>query len=226
MLHLGTLVALLVYFWRDWVRLVPAGVGLIVDRSTRGDPQRRLALAIALATIPAAIAGALLNDVIETNVRQPGLVALMLVVGGVVLWLAERWGSQQRRIEDLAPASAFGIGVAQAIALAPGISRSGISIAGGLFVGLERAAAARFSFLMSAPVIAGAILFEGRKLATGESGVSVEAGPLLVGLVASFGAGIIAIGALLRYLRTNPTHIFVAYRFVLAALVVVVLLSR
>jgi undecaprenyl-diphosphatase len=226
MLHMGTLVALLVYFWRDWVALIPAGLAAIRDRSLRSDPERRLAWLIVVTVIPAAIVGALLNDVIESNVREPGLVAILLVVGAAIMWLADRWGQRTRQMESLTFPAAFGIGAAQAIALLPGISRSGISISAGLFAGLSREAAARFSFLMAAPVIAGAGLFEGRRLVTGEAGVSVEAAPLVVGFVAALAAGLVAIWTLLRYVRTNSLALFIAYRVVLAIVVVVALLAR
>jgi undecaprenyl-diphosphatase len=220
MLHLGTLVALLIYFREDWLRLVPAGLAAIRDRSFRDDPDRRLAWLIATATIPAIIAGALLNDVIEEHVRQIGLVAVMLVVGGVILWLAEHNGRRDRTMPSLTFATALGIGAAQAVALIPGISRSGISIAAGLFAGLERETAARFSFLMATPITALAGAYEARKLLTGEGGVTVAIAPLLVGVVASLIAGLFAISVLLRFLRTNSTDVFVAYRILLAVVVV------
>ncbi|HEU4571848.1 MAG TPA: undecaprenyl-diphosphatase UppP [Candidatus Limnocylindrales bacterium] len=226
MLHMGTLVALLIYFWRDWLRLIPAGLATIRDRSFRGDPDRRLAWLIVVTVIPAAIVGTLLNDFIESNVRQAGVVAVLLVVGAAIMWLAERWGRKQREIDGLGFGAAFGIGLAQAIALFPGISRSGISISAGLFANLTREAAARFSFLMAAPVIAGAGVFEARKLVTGEAGVTVELAPLVVGFLAAMIAGLIAIWALLRYLRTNSLGIFIAYRLIAAAVVVAVLLAR
>ena len=122
--------------------------------------------------------------------------------------------------------SATGIGVAQAIALAPGISRSGISISAARFAGLDREAAARFAFLMATPITAGAILFEAGKLVSGEAGVTVEAGPLIVGLVASLVSGLLAIRFMLRYLRTRSLGIFVLYRFVLAGIVLIVWLAR
>jgi undecaprenyl-diphosphatase len=222
MLHIGTLIALLVYFRADWLRLVPAGLAAIRDRSLRGDPDRRLAWLLIVATIPAAIAGALLNDIVESNVREPGLVALMLVIGAVILWLADRWGARTKGVEDVTFPLAFGIGVAQAVALIPGISRSGISISAARFAGLDREAAARFSFLMATPVTAGAAVFEIRKLATGEAGVTVSLGPLLVGMVAAFVAGMLAIGLVLRFLRTRSLNVFVVYRLIVAAVVVVV----
>jgi undecaprenyl-diphosphatase len=129
-------------------------------------------------------------------------------------------------VEDLSFPAALAIGVAQAFALLPGVSRSGISISAGLFAGLTREAAARFSFLMAAPVIAGAGIFEARKLVSGEAGVQVAAAPLAVGFVAALLSGLIAIWALLRYLRSNSLAIFIGYRLVAAAVVVVVLLAR
>lgn len=221
MLHMGTLVALLVYFRADWLRLVPAGLAAVRDRSLRDDPDRRLAWLVIAATIPAALAGFLLNDLIEQRFRQVGLVALMLVVGGVILWLADRWGRRDRGIGDVTFPVALGIGAAQALALVPGISRSGISISAARLAGLDREAAARFSFLMATPVTAGAGLFEARKLLTGEAGVDVAVAPLLVGTIAALGSGLVAIHFMLRYLRTRSLSVFVAYRFVLAAVVLV-----
>ena len=131
MLHLGTLVALLGYFRADWVRLIPAGLAAVRDRSFRGDADRRLAWLLVAATIPAAVAGAIFNDVIEAQFREVGLVALMLVVGGVILFVADRIGARSRAIADVTFPVAVGIGGAQALALIPGISRSGISISAG-----------------------------------------------------------------------------------------------
>ena len=225
MLHLATLVALLLYFRSDWLRLIPAGLAAIRDRSLRGDPERRLAWLLVVATIPAVIAGVLLNDVIESNVRSPALVAVMLVIGGAILWLADRVGRHAQGVDDVTFPLAFGIGVAQAIALVPGISRSGISIAAGLFAGLTREAAARFSFLMATPVIAGAGAWETLKIIRGEGGPAVEVAPLVVGLVAALVAGLAAIEVTLRYLRTHPVTVFVVYRVALAAVVLVAWLA-
>ena len=124
-LHAGTLAALLVYFRDDWRRLVPAGLATLRDRSFQGDPDRRLAWLIAVATIPALIAALLFNDLIEDAIRQAWLVALTLVVGGVILWLADRYGPRTRRLEGLTFRGATGIGVAQALALIPGVSPLG-----------------------------------------------------------------------------------------------------
>jgi undecaprenyl-diphosphatase len=225
MLHIGTLVALLVYFRADWMRLIPAGLATIRDRSLNGDPDRRLAWLVAIATIPALIVGVLLNDVVEQRFREIGLVALMLVVGGGILWLAERQGSRRLLAVDLTFPRALAIGAAQALALVPGISRSGISISAGLFAGLDRESAARFSFLMATPITGAAVVYETVKVATGGSGVTVEVAPLLAGMAASLVSGFVAIAVLLRFLRTRSTDIFVAYRIVLAAIVLVIWLG-
>jgi undecaprenyl-diphosphatase len=221
MLHVATLLALLLYFRRDWLRLVPAGLAALRERSFRGDPDRRLAWLLAASTIPAVIAGVLLNDVIETTFREPRLVAVTLVVGAAILWLADRLGRRDRGVADVTFPAAIGIGAAQALALVPGISRSGISISAGLAVGLDREAAARFSFLMATPITFGAGLWEIRKLLTGEAGVDVAVGPLVAGMLGALVAGLAAIALTLRYLRTHPTTIFVVYRLALAAVVVV-----
>ena len=226
MLHAGTLLALLVYFRADWLRLVPAGLATIRDRSFRADPDRRLAWLLVAATIPAAVAGYLLNDLAETTFRGIGLVAVTLVVGAGILWLADRWGARTKSVEDVTFPLAVGFGAAQALALVPGISRSGISISAARFAGLDREAAARFSFLMAMPITAGAIIFEVRKVAAGGAGVTVSLGPLVVGLIAAFVSGTLAISFLLRYLRTRSLNVFVVYRLLVAAIVVVVWLAR
>ena len=226
MLHLGTLAALLVYFRADWTRLVPAGFAALRDRSFRGDADRRLAWLLVASTIPAALVGVAFNDIIENQFRQIGLVAVMLVLGGVILFVADRIGRRSRAIADITFPVALGIGAAQALALIPGISRSGISIAAGRLAGLDREAAARFAFLMATPITAGAGIFEARKLLTGEAGVDVSLGPLVVGMIAAALSGLAAIHFTLRYLRTRSLDIFVWYRFVLAAIVLIAWLAR
>jgi undecaprenyl-diphosphatase len=220
MLHMATLVALLIYFRADWLRLIPAGLAAIRDRSFRGDPDRRLAWLLVAATIPAVMVGVLLNDAVENAVRDVSLVAVTLTIGAAILWLADRTGRKAADVEAVTFPIAVGIGVAQAFALVPGISRSGMSISAGLFAGLTREAAARFSFLMATPVIAGAGLWELKKLVTGEAGVSVDVLSLVVGMVAALLAGIVAIEITLRYLRTHSTTVFVVYRIALALVVV------
>lgn len=226
MLHLGTLIALLVYFRADWLRLVPAGLATIRDRSFRGEPDRKLAWLLVAATVPAAVVGSLFQDIIESSFRQPGLVALMLVLGGILLFAADRIGRQTRDVDDVTFPVAVGIGFAQALALVPGISRSGVSISAGRLAGLDRPAAARFAFLMATPITAGAIVFEARSLVAGEAGVDVELVPLLVGMLVAMVSGMLAIHFMLRFLRTRSLDVFVWYRFGLAALVLLAWLSR
>src|SRR6185295_16594627 len=163
---------------------------------------------------------------IEDRIREPGLVAVMLVVGGGILWLAERTGTRRKVALDLSFPNALAIGGAQALALVPGVSRSGISISAGLFAGLDRESAARFSFLMATPITAAAAAYESLKLVRGDLGIAVEWVPLIAGMVAALLSGLLAISVLLRFLRTRWLNIFVAYRLVLAAVVLVVFLER
>ena len=221
MLHIGTLAALLVYFRSEWQRLIPAGLATIRYRSFDSDPDRRLAWLIAVATVPALILGVLLNDLVEQRFREVGLVAVMLVVGGGILWLAERQGSRRLLAVDLTFAKALAIGVAQALALVPGMSRSGISISAGQFAGLYRESAARFSFLMATPITAAAAAYETYKVVTGETGLVVQVAPLLAGMAAALVSGFVAIAVLLRLLRSRSTDVFVVYRVILAAVVLV-----
>jgi len=219
MLHIGTLVALLLYFRSDWLRLVPAFFAAVRDRSLDGDPDRRLAALLAVATLPALVIGFLLHD-LENSIRDVGPVAVTLVIGAAILWLAERTGTLRRMALDLSFPQALAIGGAQAIALIPGISRSGISISAGLFAGLRRDEAARFSFLMATPITAAAAAYELLTALRGE-GVPVEVGPLAAGLITSFAFGMLAIAVLLRFLRTRSTNVFIAYRVILAAAVLI-----
>jgi undecaprenyl-diphosphatase len=225
LLHMGTLVALIVYFWHDWLVLIPAGLASIRDRSIGGDPDRRTAWLLVVATIPAVVVGPLLSDTIENWVREPALVAAMLCVGAAILWLADRWGAKVRDMDSMTFGGALGIGIAQVLSLVPGISRSGVSISAGLLEGLNREAAARFSFLMATPVVAGAGVWEARKLITGEGGTSPELRLLLIGFVAAATSGILAIHFMLEFLRRRPVTLFVVYRVLAAAAVFVILLS-
>ena len=225
MLHMGTLLALILYFWRDWLTLIPAGLASIRDRSLRDDPDRKMAWLLVVATIPAVLIGPLLTDTIESWVRDPAPVAAMLCVGAAIMWLADRWGSKVREMEEMTFGGALVIGIAQVLALVPGISRSGISIAAGLFEGLSREAAARFSFLMATPVVAGAGLWEARKLLTGEAGVNPEMRLVIIGFVAAATSGILAIHFMLEFLRRQPVTLFVVYRVLAAIAVFVILLN-
>ena len=225
-LHMGTLLALLAYFWREWLKLIPAGLAAIRDRSFKGDPDRKMAWLLVVATVPAVIVGPLLTGPIEDAVREPSRVALMLCVGAAILWLADRWGSKLREMDSITFVGALGIGVAQVLALVPGISRSGISISAGLFSGLTREAAARFSFLMATPVVAGAGLWEARKLLSHDpTAPNPEVKLVVIGFIAAAISGLLAIRFMLEFLKRQPVTLFVVYRVVAAIVVFLVLLS-
>lgn len=218
-LHLGTLAALLIYFWRDLVRLARAFLRSLVERRIGADPDRRLAWLLAITVVPASLLGVALEDFFDRFFREElVVVGVLVLVGAVLLLLAERWGRRTRTLDSLRPAEALAVGVAQALALFPGISRSGITIAAGLFLGLEREAAARFSFLMGTPIIAGAGLWKLRSLLAGGAG-SFDASVMLAGVVAAAVAGLLAIGFLLAYLRRRSTGLFIGYRVIFAAVV-------
>ncbi len=224
MLHMGTLAALLAYFWRDALELIGAGWASIRERSLAGDPKRKLAWVLLVTIIPASLLGLLLEDFFDSFFRESLIVIpLMLVVGAAILWLAERFGTRDRNLDQSSFADAAVIGTAQALALFPGISRSGITLAAGLFRGLEREAAARFAFLMGIPIIAGAGLWKARHFVDGSIG-DVDVAVLAAGVIAAAVSGWIAIGFLLRYLRTHSTGIFIAYRLIAAIVFVVLIL--
>jgi undecaprenyl-diphosphatase len=224
-LHMGTLFALLVFFWRDWARLIPAGLATIRDRSFKGDPDRKMAFLLVVATIPAILVGPIFESKLEDLVREPARIALMLCVGAAILWLAERWGSKHRDETSLTFRESLGIGIAQVIALVPGISRSGVSISAGLFLGLNREAAARFSFLMATPVIGGAGIWEARKFLTHDAGPSPEINVIVIGFFAAVVSGFLAVRFMLEFLKRQPLTAFVVYRIVAAVVVFIVLLS-
>jgi undecaprenyl-diphosphatase len=226
MLHMGTLVALLVYFWRDLVALLVAWLASIRERSLRGDPRRRLAWLLVITVVPGALLGALGESFFDTYFRDQTLlfIAALMAIGATVLWLAERWGSRRRRMSDLQAVDAAAIGLAQAFALFPGISRSGITIAAGLFLGLDREDAARFSFLMATPIVAGAGIWKARELLGGALGAN-DVVPLIVGFATAAIAGLAAIAFLLAYLRRRSTALFIGYRYAVAALLVVAVIA-
>jgi len=219
--HMGTLLALLVFFREEWVALIRGFFTSLTTRPRDWVFDQRLAWMLVLASIPAALAGALLGDTVEAHLQTPAWVAVFLAVGALAMLAAELWGSRSRGFDGLRASDAGIVGTAQALALAPGISRSGITISGGMLAGLDREAAARFAFLISAPVIAGAGLWEGQKLA--RSGLGGNAGVFIAGFAASAVTGFIAIKLMLAYLRKHTLAPFIIYRFALAAVVILVL---
>jgi undecaprenyl-diphosphatase len=228
-LHLGTLIALLGYFARDWVRLLRAAAASIAERRIGEDQDRRLAWLLILATVPAAAIGFVGEDWItrvlhgDSNTLRLAI-AGFIVIGAAGLWLADRIGRRSHQIEQLTPAKATAIGLSQALALLPGISRSGATMSAGLFFGLTREAAARFSFLLATPITLGAGLWGSRHLLT-EPHTGNEWLAIGVAFAAAAIFGILAIGFLLRWLRTRSMSVFVVYRLALAALVVVLVVA-
>ena len=223
MLHMGTLAALLVYFWRDVLDLLAAFWALLRERSFGDDPNRKLSLVLLLTIIPAALFGLVFEDWIDEFFYDAVMVIpFILVVGAALLWLAERFGTRDRDLGQTTFGDAAFIGIAQALALFPGISRSGITIAAGLFRGLKRDSAARFAFLMGIPIIGGAGLWKTRTIISGGAG-DIDIVVLLAGVIAAAISGWLAIGLLLRYLRNHSTGIFIAYRLIAAAVFLVLL---
>ncbi len=209
-LHLGTALAVLLYFAGTWL-------GLLGD-VIRG--RWRLPLVIIVGTIPAAIAGVLFESAVSTTLRGAVVIAIGLLVGSAIFVLAERLGTRRRTLDRLTFVDAIVVGVSQAIALIPGISRSGITISAGLFRGVERADATRFAFLLATPVILGAgakTLLDARKL----SGLTAQLDVTAIGFIVSFLSGLAAVAFMVRYLRLHSLHVFAVYRVALAVVILV-----
>lgn len=218
-LHLGTLAALLAVFAADWIRLARAGLIAVLRRSL-ADADARLALLIVLATIPGALAGALFEQAIEAALRAPVTVGVSMVAVGLVIGAADRWSLRLRDERSLRPPGALAVGIGQAFAIIPGVSRSGITMAVGLALGLTRPAAARFSFLLSAPIIAGAALKESYNLLRAGGLASTELTAYAVGIGAAAISGFMAIRWLLSYLARGSLMPFVVYRLVVGTVVI------
>jgi undecaprenyl-diphosphatase len=227
-LHLGTLLALLLFFGHTWIDLFWGGLRAVRDRSF-ADPTGRLAWLIVLGTIPAAVLGLIFESEIEHAFRSPALVATMLIVGSGVFVLAERLGTRVRAIDELTWTDSVIVGIAQSIALVPGVSRSGATICAGLFLGVKREDAARFAFLLSAPVIAGAASSQMvgvvHDFVDGRFGWD-EFAFFATGFFFSAVVGYWAIAFLLRFLATNSLMPFVYYRLALAVLIFAVLIAQ
>jgi undecaprenyl-diphosphatase len=221
-LHWGTLAAVLAVFWKDWIRLISAGL------FRRGEPSdARLFWGLVVSAVPGAILGKLLDRWAEENLRAPLLIAAALGTLGVVLWVADRVGSKERDLSQMTLGRAFLIGLAQAAALIPGVSRSGATMSLGLFEGFRRDEIARFSFLMSTPIIFGAGLLKLphmiHEMRAGTSAVSWAG--LAAGFAASAVVGTLVIRWMLDYLRRRTYVVFAIYRIAIAAAVVVLSLS-
>jgi undecaprenyl-diphosphatase len=227
-----------VFFAADWVRLIRAGIASIVERKIGDDLDRRLAWLLIIGCIPGGIAGVLVESKISewfhapnAPIRSVAMVAMGIIIAllGALLFLAERFARHERKMDQLSLKDAVAIGLAQAFAVFPGVSRSGSTITAGLALGLERETAARFSFLLSAPIIAGAGLKSLWEIYTGIQAGAIASADLILfpaGFIAAAISGYLCIKFLLRFLQKNSTNIFVYYRWALAALVIVVALAR
>ena len=202
-LHAGTLLALMICFWKDWLDILLR--------------KQRLLLLIIVASIPAGVAGLLLEHMVESRFRIPSVIGVSLIVIGIFMLVSEK-AYQHRKIDDLRVLDAVVIGISQAVALVPGVSRSGITISTGLLRGVERESAARFSFLLSTPVIAGAVLLHLKKMMTGAEVHNISL--FAIGCSVSAITGLAAIKFLMNYLKKRPINIFAYYRFGLAAVII------
>jgi len=220
-LHVGTLVAVLVYFREEWIRLI-VGAGEIVRTQRIQTPEQRRVIYLIVATIPGGLAGVALNDYAESTFRSPLLIGSALAAMGVLLWIVDKARPATRPLESIRWSDAILVGIAQAFAILPGVSRSGATITAGRALELDRESAATFSFLMSMPIIAAAAIFKvPHLLHAGGAGT-----PLLVGVLASAASGWLAIEIVMRYVRTHSYGAFAVYRVVIGAAAVVLFWTR
>ena len=215
LLHWGTLLALLVYFWRDWWEMAVAAVKRLRGQPTDG--KDRLLLAIVVGTIPAAVIGYLFQSTFESLFSSPTAAAIFLIVTGLLLVFAERWRRGDLSLEQLGLPDAVFIGVAQALAIAPGLSRSGTTIAAGLVRRFDRTSAARFSFLLGTPVFFGAGLLKLKDLLA-ENSVTSNPQPLVLGALAAAVVGFLSIRFLLGYIQKHSLNVFAYWVWAFAAL--------
>jgi len=215
-LHLGTLAAVVIFFWKDWINLIKAG--LTNPKSKDG----RLFWLIVVACIPGGILGLLFDDLIETAFRTPLLIGIMLILMGIVLYLADRLCESEAGLEDMGLKRSILIGFSQALAMIPGVSRSGITMAMGRYTGMTREAAAKFTFLLSTPFIFLSGVYKAKDIAAAE----IETLPLLVAVVTAAVVGALSIKFLLEHLKRKGFGIFVIYRIILGTVVIAVALLR
>lgn len=221
-IQLGTMAAVVIYFWKDLWSIAGAWLASLRDPSRRGDLEARLGWYLIVATVPIGLFGLAFKDQIESGARDLRLIAGTLIVMGLVLLVAEKVGTRTRELKDLTTPHGVAVGLAQSMALVPGVSRSGSTITAGLFLGYSREAAARFSFLLSVPAVVLSGLFQLKDVGAGDG---PGLGPTVVAAVVSFVVGYAAIAWLLRYLTTHSTVVFVVYRVALGLVLVGLLLG-
>jgi undecaprenyl-diphosphatase len=220
-LHIGTLAAVLWFFRDQWATLVRAAWRMVLTRRIETDEERRV-LFLILATIPGGVGGLLLADYAETVFRTPALIATTLIVMGIILWGVDRFSPHERALSQMRWTHALLFGVAQVLALVPGVSRSGATMTAGRAMAFHRESAAVFAFLMSAPITAAAALYEVPK-AVAEGGLGA---PIIAGVIASALSGWLAISVLLRYVTRHGFGVFAVYRIVLGLAVLALVAAR
>lgn len=217
-LHLGTLLAVCLYFLNDLKSLVISFYRVILFKAL--PLEKKFVGMIVLATIPAVVFGFVFSDLADNSLRSSYVVAIALILGSVLMWLAEYWNKKRSNEKDLTYGRSIALGFFQALALIPGVSRSGSTISGGMLLGLSRDKAVRLSFLLSIPIIAGAGL-NGLLGLSADNSLSVT--PLVFGFVSSFGVGLLAIHFLITYLKQRDLKLFIWYRIILAFLILFIL---
>ena len=223
--QLGTTAAVLIYFREDLLRVATAWFASLRDPTRRAELDARLGWYLIIATIPIGLIGLVLHNSIESGARSLYLIGSALILFSFVMLAAEYYGKQDRKLETFGMRDAIAIGIGQALALVPGVSRSGATISTGLFCGFERADAARFSFLLSIPAIVLAALFELRGVVTGDNTVHAAAGPVIISIVFAFIFGYLSIAWLLRFVAHHSLGVFVGYRIIIGSLVLILAAS-
>jgi undecaprenyl-diphosphatase len=220
-LHVGTLAAIVIYFFRTWVQIILQGFGIPAE----GDPElkrnRMLLWLLAIATLPVGFFGFIFNKQAETVWRNPTVIATMMIGIGIVLWICDRIGHRQKDLGHVTALDAILIGFAQALSIVPGTSRSGVTISAGLWRNLDRPSAARFSFLLSTPAIAAAALKDLYDIYRHQGGIPPEMRvPFAVGILVSGVTGLAVIHFFLEFLRTRSMTVFVVYRIVFGIIII------
>jgi len=225
-LHAGTLLAVILYFFKEWLTLLVCGLGGSYPKSAPAEEiaqHRRMFWYMVVGTIPGGILGKLFDKQIEEHLRTPAIIGVSMILVALLMWWADSRATQARKLEQSNLGDAIGIGVAQAVALWPGVSRSGITITAGLFRNFTREAATRFSFLLSAPLIAGAVAAKlpGLIKVHKAGGLDLPLSTLAVSILISGVVGYVVIAFFLRYLQTRTLKVFVVYRIVFGIIVLV-----
>ncbi len=223
-LHLGTLLGIVAFLWRDWLKLLGSFFQSLKHWNLARDHNQALVWMILLGTIPGGLAGVLFEDIIEQKLRAPWLIAVLLIVMGIILWIVDRASRKTKGIEQITWFEAIGIGLAQVLALAPGVSRSGITITAGLMARFKREDAARFSFLLATPIILGAGVFKVRHLIHGF--LPGESLLFILGFLSAALVGYFAVWFLLLFLQKHNMSLFVWYRLLVGAFILAVFFLR